>query len=56
MIEKILTLQLGGNALGTASDQLYRPDGLLKQAKANGQPIIFVGMNYRLGSMYLQPR
>ena len=46
-----LNLTLGGNALGTASDQLYRPDGLVKRAQANSQPIIFVGINYRLGSM-----
>ena len=39
----------GGSALGTAYDQLYEPDGLIRQAKKNGQPILFVAMNYRLG-------
>lgn len=39
----------GGNALGTATDQLYNPDGLIRQAQANGQPVLLVGMNYRLG-------
>lgn len=43
----------GGYALGSASDQLYTPDGLLSQAKMNGQPALFVGVNYRLGSMAL---
>ncbi|KAI4114398.1 MAG: hypothetical protein LQ338_008012, partial [Usnochroma carphineum] len=28
---------------------MYNPDGLIRQAKANGQPIIFVAINYRLG-------
>ena len=42
---------IGGNALGSPSDRLYEPDGLLRQAKANGQPVIFVGIQYRLGSM-----
>ncbi|KAI1135034.1 alpha/beta-hydrolase [Hypoxylon sp. FL0543] len=39
----------GGHALGSASDVLYEPDGLIKQAAADGQPLIFVGINYRLG-------
>lgn len=39
----------GGHALGSASDVLYEPDGLVKQATVDGQPIIFVGINYRLG-------
>ena len=39
----------GGSALGTAYDQLYNPDGLIRQGKQNGQPIVFVAMNYRLG-------
>ncbi|KAI0134986.1 alpha/beta-hydrolase [Daldinia grandis] len=39
----------GGHALGSASDVLYEPDGLVKQAVADGQPVIFVGINYRLG-------
>ena len=46
-----LTKRVGGDALGSASDQLYQPDGLVRQAKANGQPVIYVGINYRLGSM-----
>jgi len=41
----------GGDALGSSSDQLYQPEGLVQQAKSNGQPVIFVGINYRLGSM-----
>ncbi|KAL8934882.1 MAG: hypothetical protein Q9211_004995, partial [Gyalolechia sp. 1 TL-2023] len=28
---------------------MFDPDGLVLQAEANGQPIIFVGINYRLG-------
>lgn len=41
---------LGGDALGSASDILYTPDGLVRQARLNGQPVIYVGINYRLGS------
>lgn len=37
--------------LGSASDLLYQPDGLVRQAKLNGQPVIYVGINYRLGGM-----
>ncbi|KAI1384570.1 lipase [Hypoxylon trugodes] len=39
----------GGHALGSASEILYKPDGLVKQAVADGQPLIFVAINYRLG-------
>lgn len=39
----------GGNALGSASDILYTPDGLVTQGRLNGQPVIYVGINYRLG-------
>ena len=43
----------GGSILGSAYDQLYEGDGLVMQSVANRQPIIFVGMNYRLGSELL---
>lgn len=46
---------LGGDALGSASDILYTPDGLVKQAKSNGQPVIYVGINYRLGGTLDRP-
>ncbi|KAI1079502.1 lipase [Whalleya microplaca] len=39
----------GGHALGSASEILYEPDGLVKQAVVDGQPLIFVSINYRLG-------
>ncbi|KAI1383622.1 alpha/beta-hydrolase [Hypoxylon trugodes] len=39
----------GGHALGSASDDLYDPSGLVRQAAEDGQPIIYVGINYRLG-------
>ncbi|RYP24944.1 hypothetical protein DL765_000172 [Monosporascus sp. GIB2] len=39
----------GGHALGSASEILYQPDGLVKQAAADGRPLIYVGINYRLG-------
>ncbi|KAI1466956.1 alpha/beta-hydrolase [Daldinia caldariorum] len=45
----IVWLHGGGHALGSASDVLYEPTGLVKQAAADGQPVIFVGINYRLG-------
>ena len=55
MIEKgvrvwSLTGCSGGDALGSAYDQLYTPDGLVRQAESNDQPVIYVGVNYRLGS------
>lgn len=39
----------GGHALGSAYEILYEPDGLVRQAVADGQPLIFVAINYRLG-------
>ncbi|KAL5044217.1 hypothetical protein BDW71DRAFT_186264 [Aspergillus fruticulosus] len=39
----------GGHALGSASDILYEPDGLVKLAVSDGLPLIYVGINYRLG-------
>lgn len=45
----IVYLHGGGDALGSASDQLYTPDGMVSLSKANGQSIIYVGINYRLG-------
>ncbi|KAL6720892.1 hypothetical protein ACLMJK_002817 [Lecanora helva] len=46
----LVWLHGGGHALGSASDQFYQPDGLVRQSKSNGQPVIYVGINYRLGS------
>ncbi|KAI1114929.1 alpha/beta-hydrolase [Nemania sp. NC0429] len=39
----------GGHALGSAYEVLYEPDDMVRQAAADGQPIIFVAINYRLG-------
>lgn len=39
----------GGNTLGSAADEMFNPNGLVQQAKANGRHIVFVGVNYRLG-------
>ncbi|KAL2844335.1 Alpha/Beta hydrolase protein [Aspergillus pseudoustus] len=39
----------GGDALGSASDILYEPDGLVKLAAAEGLPLVYVGINYWLG-------
>lgn len=47
--------RLGGDALGSASDLLYTPDGLVRQAKSNGQSVIYVGINYRLGGTQTIP-
>jgi carboxylesterase type B len=39
----------GGHALGSAYDVLYTPDGIVSQAASDGQPLIWVAINYRLG-------
>lgn len=39
----------GGHALGSGSDVLYTPDGLVKEAVALRQPVLWVAINYRLG-------
>ena len=49
---RLLNKATGGDALGSASDKLYQPDGLLRQAEMNGQPILWVGINYRLGGAF----
>ncbi|RAL02596.1 alpha/beta-hydrolase [Aspergillus ibericus CBS 121593] len=45
----VVWLHGGGHALGSASEILYNPDGLVKEAVVAGQPLIYVGINYRLG-------
>ena len=45
----LVWLHGGGDALGSAYDRLYTPDGMVRQAKLNNQPVIYVGINYRLG-------
>ncbi|KAJ6456566.1 lipase [Mycena vitilis] len=45
----VVWLHGGGHALGSGYDILYEPDGLVKQAAADDQPLIFVAINYRLG-------
>ncbi|BCR98733.1 uncharacterized protein AKAW2_40416A [Aspergillus luchuensis] len=45
----VVWLHGGGHALGSASDILYNPEGLLQGAVAAGKPLIYVGTNYRLG-------
>lgn len=48
-IEPDIRTTAGGHALGSASEILYHPDGLVKHAQADGQPLIYVAVNYRLG-------
>ncbi|KAL4927486.1 Alpha/Beta hydrolase protein [Aspergillus undulatus] len=45
----VVYLHGGGHALGSASDILYEPDGLVEQAVDDGRPLIYAGINYRLG-------
>lgn len=42
-------MSAGGHALGSASDILYEPDGLINLAADDGLPLVYVGINYRLG-------
>ncbi|KAL4803297.1 lipase [Aspergillus unguis] len=39
----------GGHALGSASDVLYEPDGLVRLAADEDRPVVYAGINYRLG-------
>jgi len=39
----------GGHGLGSGSDVLYTPDGLLEQAAIDGSPVIWVSINSRVG-------
>ncbi|KAI1862877.1 hypothetical protein JX265_008923 [Neoarthrinium moseri] len=41
----------GGYALGSGSDILYEPGGIVAQAAADKRPLIWVDINYRLNWM-----
>ena len=41
---------IGGFTFGNIYDGLYTPTGLVQQAAANGRPVIYVAINYRLNS------
>ncbi|PWY80821.1 alpha/beta-hydrolase [Aspergillus sclerotioniger CBS 115572] len=45
----VVWLHGGGHALGSASEVLYNPEGLVKEAVVAGKPLIYVAINYRLG-------
>ncbi|KAL2844687.1 alpha/beta-hydrolase [Aspergillus pseudodeflectus] len=45
----VVWLHGGGHALGSGSDILYEPDGLVGQSSTDGTPLIYVAINYRLG-------
>ncbi|KAJ5732621.1 carboxylesterase [Penicillium malachiteum] len=45
----VVDLHGGGHALGSASEILYTPDGLIQEASTSGRSLIYVGINYRLG-------
>ncbi|KAJ5729941.1 lipase [Penicillium malachiteum] len=45
----VVYLHGGGHALGSALEILYTPNGLIEEASASGKPLIYVGINYRLG-------
>ncbi|KAJ0418859.1 Alpha/Beta hydrolase protein [Aspergillus carlsbadensis] len=49
LLPVVVWIHGGGHALGSASDILYEPDGLVKLAAAEGLPLVYVGINYRLG-------
>ncbi|KAL0576555.1 hypothetical protein V5O48_005419 [Marasmius crinis-equi] len=38
----------GGNINGHIYDRTYNPEGLIRQSVANGKPVMYVAMNYRL--------
>jgi carboxylesterase type B len=40
----------GGFEIGQAYDNVYQPDQLILNSVKNGSPVIYVAMNYRLGS------
>ena len=44
----LMLINLGGDTIGQANDQLYTPLGLLLSAAESENPIIYVALNYRL--------
>lgn len=45
-----IDISIGGYSFGQAYDSTYQPDQLVLDSVANGNSVIFVAMNYRLGS------
>ena len=43
----------GGWIYGQAYDREYNPVGLVQESVAGGHPVIYVAINYRVGSMPL---
>ena len=41
----------GGFVFGETYDRLYNPVGLIQESVAGGHPVVYVGVNFRLGSM-----
>lgn len=49
-----LTLDIKrGFQFGQTYDRLYNPVGLVQESAASGHPVIYVGINYRVGCMLL---
>lgn len=46
----------GGLFFGHINDRTTDPDGLILESVANGLPVIYVAMNYRLNSRYIHPQ
>ena len=44
---------IGGLVFGSAYDRVYNPVGLIQESVASGHPVMWVGVNYRLGRMPL---
>ena len=45
---------IGGFVFGEAYDRVYNPVGLIQESVASSHPVIWVGVNYRVGSMPLR--
>lgn len=43
----------GGWVFGTAYNRFYNPEGLIQESVGSSHPVIYVGINYRVGSMPL---
>jgi hypothetical protein len=43
---------VGGFSIGQAYDTLYTPDGLVKDSVESVTPVIYVALNYRIGSKF----
>jgi carboxylesterase type B len=53
---ELALISVGGFASGEIYASIYQPDQFVLNSVANGSPVIYVAMNYRLGGKSLKSK